>query len=107
MGRERLRGGSAGDECRIGHQGRVAPPKDEPLADTRKTRPHRQLFETARAEELPLPRKEAQKLSPAASFPRVGCVSLRANVDNANCPEVLAVVTLPSAEERMRRHLGA
>jgi len=59
----------------------------------------------AREEELPLSFEKAQKLGTAASFPSVGCLSLRANMDPANYPEVLAVVPLPSATERRRREV--
>jgi hypothetical protein len=69
--RERLGEVLTGNERRIGHQGRVARSEDEPLAYTWKIRPDRQLFETARAKELPLPRKEAQTFGAAAQFQRV------------------------------------
>ena len=67
----------AGNECRIGHQGCVARPENELLADPWKIR-HRQLPKAARAQELPLPREEAPGTSRAPRAAGVERLPLRA-----------------------------
>jgi len=103
-GRERLRGGFPENERQSCNQRCLACRENEALAEAVPVLLDDELPKVASAAELLVPCAQAPLARGASWFARNGCV-LMANLNDRDDPEVLAIVPLQSAAERILREI--
>ena len=104
-GHTRLHGENSRDERWTRTPRRAARSTDEILVATSKVWPSWELFKIEGKKELLVPHQEASGASRAPRAAGVGRLLVRADMNNPDAPDVLAVVPLPSPQERRRREI--